>query len=183
MRDDSTKAQNDTRPPPPPASSSPSTSGGGGGGGGAKPERATPPAAEAKEDDNPVKVEGPGPRPVEEIAREHGGDAGAAKPESLEGDRAAGQGEDEGAGAPRRDSAKSLGEGGEGEQCVQSSGLAADGGDFDAARPGAGKEADREYLPFYSSSSHFLLSGYLFLRCSSPLTSAWGAQHGRATVC
>lgn len=39
--------------------------------------------------------------------------------------------------------AKSQGEG-TGEQYVKSSGLAADGGDFDATKPGAGREADRK---------------------------------------
>lgn len=33
---------------------------------------------------------------------------------------------------------------GTGELWVKSTGMAADGGDFDAARPGAGREADRE---------------------------------------
>jgi len=32
---------------------------------------------------------------------------------------------------------------GTGEQWVKTSGLAADGGDFDATKPGAGREADR----------------------------------------
>ena len=31
---------------------------------------------------------------------------------------------------------------------VKSTGLAADGGDFDATKPGAGREADRTYIPF-----------------------------------
>ena len=35
---------------------------------------------------------------------------------------------------------------GTGEQWVKSSGLAADGGDFDATKPGAGREADRKSL-------------------------------------
>lgn len=39
--------------------------------------------------------------------------------------------------------AKSKGEG-TGEQYVKSSGLQADGGDFDATKPGAGREADRK---------------------------------------
>lgn len=37
---------------------------------------------------------------------------------------------------------KSVGEG-TGEKYVKSSGMKAEGGDFDAANPGAGKEADR----------------------------------------
>ena len=35
---------------------------------------------------------------------------------------------------------------GTGEQWVKTSGVAADGGDFDAAKPGAGREADRRFL-------------------------------------
>ncbi|GAB1320147.1 hypothetical protein MFIFM68171_10357 [Madurella fahalii] len=160
MRDDSTKAQIDTRAPPP----STSTSTG--------PEPTTTTAAsgairssqddksnnkghptEGKEEtgeeetieSRPVKVEGPGPRPIAEVAREHGGDAGTVGEE------------EEGVGHRRRDSAKGLGEeeaagkmgmtekdrGGTGEMYVRSSGLAAEGGDFDASRPGAGREADR----------------------------------------
>ena len=41
--------------------------------------------------------------------------------------------------------APSQGEG-TGEKWVKTSGMAADGGDFDAAKPGAGREADRESL-------------------------------------
>lgn len=36
---------------------------------------------------------------------------------------------------------------GTGEQWVKSSGMKADGGDFDASAPGAGREADREFSP------------------------------------
>ncbi|TKA68345.1 hypothetical protein B0A49_04851 [Cryomyces minteri] len=44
----------------------------------------------------------------------------------------------------KKDAAEDAAEGkGTGEQYVRSSGLAADGGDFDVAAPGAGKEADR----------------------------------------
>jgi hypothetical protein len=34
---------------------------------------------------------------------------------------------------------------GTGTEYVKSTGLAADGGDFDASKPGAGREADRKY--------------------------------------
>lgn len=83
--------------------------------------------------ENPTKVEGAGPKPIEEVARSHGGDAGSASKGSL---GAGGAGEGDGPGA------KSQGEV-TGEQYVKSSGLAADGGDFDATKPGAGREADR----------------------------------------
>lgn len=82
--------------------------------------------------DNPTKVEGAGPKPIEEVAKSHGGDAGAVGKDLS----AAGGAEEDGPGAT------SKGEG-TGEQYVKSSGLAADGGDFDATKPGAGREADR----------------------------------------
>lgn len=90
------------------------------------------------ESENPAKVDGPGPKPVEEVARERGGDAGKTgtgdvKPEAGAG-AAPGEGEEE-----EKSESK-----GSGEQYVKSSGLAADGGDFDATKPGAGREADRK---------------------------------------
>ena len=39
---------------------------------------------------------------------------------------------------------------GTGEKYVKSSGMKADGGDFDASNPGAGREADRESYPYLS---------------------------------
>ncbi len=97
---------------------------------------------EAEEDYVPdSKLTGPGPRPLEELAREHGGDAGDLNaPEHPTTDLGGA-----GAGKNRRDSGKSLGREGTGEEYVKSSGLAADGGDFDAAKPGAGREADRAW--------------------------------------
>ncbi|KAB5570849.1 hypothetical protein GE09DRAFT_1104981 [Coniochaeta sp. 2T2.1] len=90
---------------------------------------------------NPDKVDGPGPRPIAEVAKEYGGDAGNAKP-LVGGKKSESNDEDEGDGPQKT----SHGEG-TGEQYVKSSGLKADGGDFDATKPGAGKEADR-MLPF-----------------------------------
>lgn len=52
---------------------------------------------------------------------------------------------------------------GTGEQYVKSTGLAADGGDFDATKPGAGREADRKFL---FPLSVFSLSCLFCLRCS-----------------
>lgn len=83
--------------------------------------------------DNPDKqFDGPGPRPLEVVAKEHGGDAGQNNETSSSG-------------APKQDTARrdSGHEEGTGEKYVKSQGLAADGGDFDAAKPGAGREADR----------------------------------------
>lgn len=83
--------------------------------------------------ENPTKVEGAGPKPIEEVAKAHGGDAGSTSKDSS----GSGGADEDGPGA------KSKGEG-TGEQYVKSSGLAADGGDFDATKPGAGREADRK---------------------------------------
>jgi len=86
-------------------------------------------------EDGEEGVMGDGPRPLATVAKECGGDAGNMKtepePESeSSGDAAAGKdGDGEGKGT--------------GELYVKASGLAADGGDFDAAKPGAGREADR----------------------------------------
>lgn len=87
-------------------------------------------------------MDGPGPRPVDEVARERGGDAGAvagAGAGSSGPDAASKTGGDIGA---AEDSGESKGTG---EEYVKSSGLQADGGDFDATKPGAGKEADRKW--------------------------------------
>ena len=66
---------------------------------------------------------------LEEKARESGG--------NIDQGGASAGGDDDG---PQKES---HGEG-TGEKYVKSSGMKADGGDFDASNPGAGKEADRE---------------------------------------
>jgi hypothetical protein len=89
------------------------------------------------EEANNMDTSGPGPKTLEEKARESGGVVGAK--EGEEGDKPAGEeegGDDDG---PQKES---KGEG-TGEQYVKSSGMKADGGDFDASNPGAGREADR----------------------------------------
>ncbi|KAK8058535.1 hypothetical protein PG994_008983 [Apiospora phragmitis] len=87
----------------------------------------------------------PAPKPLDELARERGGDAGKV------GDTGKGDGgiigdekkdEAEGKEDPNDPHAKSTGEG-TGEKYVKTSGVKADGGDFDATKPGAGREADR----------------------------------------
>jgi len=83
------------------------------------------------------KLDGPGPAPLEEVARKHGGDAGQS--ETSVDKKAEGEDDEEDGSGP---GAKSTGEG-TGEKYVKSSGLKADGGDFDATKPGAGREADR----------------------------------------
>ncbi|KAK9421214.1 hypothetical protein SUNI508_06062 [Seiridium unicorne] len=87
------------------------------------------------------KLDGAGPKPLTEVAKEHGGDAGnsATKSTSGEGESKEAAGDSDDPNDPR---APSKGEG-TGEKYVKSSGLHADGGDFDATNPGAGREADR----------------------------------------
>ncbi|KAI6091986.1 hypothetical protein F4821DRAFT_226003 [Hypoxylon rubiginosum] len=124
---DTSGAQNDVRDPEDPAT---------------HPKAAPTDVNDAEDGPNEAQnLDGPGPKPIEEVAREHGGDAG-----KIEGGAAAdGSGSKE---APKEDEdeggpgAKSKGEG-TGEQYVKTSGLKADGGDFDATKPGAGREADR----------------------------------------
>lgn len=58
---------------------------------------------------------------------------------------------------------------GTGELYVKSTGLAADGGDFDATKPGAGREADRKSLFPLSLCFCSLVS---FLRCSLVLVQS-----------
>ncbi|KAI1841343.1 hypothetical protein JX265_007895 [Neoarthrinium moseri] len=87
------------------------------------------------------KLDGPGPKPLEEVAKEHGGDAGNSDTKIASGasDSKKGEAEPEDPNDPR---APSKGEG-TGEKYIKTSGLAADGGDFDASKAGAGREADR----------------------------------------
>jgi len=122
--DDTTSGQNDTRDP-----SNPQTN-------------PDPTKQDVKQE---VNVDGPGPAPLENVAKEHGGDAGnehSEEPKSedadADADADAGEDEDEDNGIQKHSHGS-----GTGEQWVKSSGLKADGGDFDAAAPGAGKEADR----------------------------------------
>ncbi|TFB01852.1 hypothetical protein CCMA1212_006152 [Trichoderma ghanense] len=91
------------------------------------------------------ELTGKGPRPVEELARENGGNAAAAasddsvsspqdkdsKPEPSVEEKQNHENAHEGDAAAEE------------TEYVKTTGLAADGGDFDAAKPGAGREADR----------------------------------------
>lgn len=90
------------------------------------------------EDAAKVDTSGPGPKSLGEKARETGGtlDAGSAAGKAEDGSKA---GDDDD--GPQKES---HGEG-TGEKYVKSSGMKADGGDFDAAKPGAAREADRKF--------------------------------------
>jgi hypothetical protein len=91
----------------------------------------------------------PGPKPLSTVAREHGGDAGNRTTEggAKGGDSSSvssissSDEEDEDSGVQKHSHGS-----GTGELYVKSSGLQADGGNFDASKPGAGREADRKQL-------------------------------------
>ncbi len=109
---------------------------------------ATKEADDTAENTDAVKVDGPGPKPVSEVAKEHGGDAGSAgsgsNKETSDSNGAA-DAEEEDEDGPQK---VSHGEG-TGEKYIKSSGVQADGGDFDAAKAGAGREAYRELFPVF----------------------------------
>lgn len=89
----------------------------------------------SRPDEEPVpeaELKKPGPKPLEVLAREHGGDAGnTGKEPDTTPARPAGDTETGPSGE------------GSGEKHIKSTGFAAEGGDFDAANAGAGREADR----------------------------------------
>ncbi|KAI0195143.1 hypothetical protein EV127DRAFT_501035 [Xylaria flabelliformis] len=86
------------------------------------------------------KLDGPGPKPVAELAKENGGDAGNDSSASVnKGAKGENKEEKETKEKEEEDNENK----GTGEKYVKTTGLQADGGDFDATKPGAGKEADR----------------------------------------
>lgn len=126
---DTTKAQNDTRDPEDPKTNpknAPTDVDNTGGG------------INAGQDLDKI----PAPKPLDELARERGGDAGKFGDTTTSGTGKVEEKKDE-AEDPSDPHAKSAGEG-TGEKYVKTSGLQADGGDFDATKPGAGREADRK---------------------------------------
>ncbi|KAI0460315.1 hypothetical protein F5B21DRAFT_171 [Xylaria acuta] len=82
------------------------------------------------------KLDGPGPKPLADVAKENGGDAGNDSSSSVD---KADKGEKESKESKEEEHTSK----GTGEEYVKTTGLQADGGDFDATKPGAGKEADR----------------------------------------
>ncbi|PHH72647.1 hypothetical protein CDD82_5862 [Ophiocordyceps australis] len=85
-------------------------------------------------------VMGDGPRPLQTVAKEHGGDAGNVNVDS----KATPPGTNESPGKYGTDvNNESASSKGTGEQYVKTTGFAADGGNFDATQPGAGREAYR----------------------------------------
>lgn len=120
---DSSKGQEDTRSPDDPLTN---------------PKSAPTDVNDADDGPNEAqKLDGAGPKPVEEVARERGGDAGKIETKPApDGDKAP-RGEEDAKDAKEEE------EKGTGEIHVKTTGLQADGGDFDATKPGAGIEADR----------------------------------------
>ncbi|RGP69757.1 hypothetical protein FLONG3_7709 [Fusarium longipes] len=82
--------------------------------------------------------EGPGPRPIEKLAKEYGGDAGNVP---VEGESS--KATEVGSGAGESSKSENQPHDPKEDEYVTASGFAADGGDFDASKPGAGREADR----------------------------------------
>ncbi|KAJ6787615.1 hypothetical protein PWT90_10141 [Aphanocladium album] len=100
----------------------------------------------AHDDEPDVDVSGPGPRDLSTVAKENGGDAGNSSSETTShtsGNKSSSADAAGGGGAPNELPQDTSDEKGTGELHVKSSGLQADGGDFDATKPGAGREADR----------------------------------------
>ncbi|KAF5963421.1 hypothetical protein FBULB1_13404 [Fusarium bulbicola] len=83
--------------------------------------------------------EGPGPQPIEKLAKEHGGDAGNAPVEGTSHKPTEVGSE----GATESSKSENQPHDPKEDEYVTASGFAADGGDFDASKPGAGREADR----------------------------------------
>lgn len=103
-------------------------------------ENTDEPADSSAQGDDKQENLGPAPKSLDVIAKENGGDAGNLKAES-ESTSAKDGGGDASAKVDDDNSDESKGTG---EQYVKTTGLAADGGDFDATKPGAGREADRK---------------------------------------
>ncbi|KAI1133030.1 hypothetical protein F5Y10DRAFT_230000 [Nemania abortiva] len=119
---DSSKGQGDTRPPEDPKTN---------------PKSAPTDVNDTAEEgvNEAQKLDGPGPKPLSEVAKEHGGDAGNSSTSVDNTDKPKDEIEES-----KEEKHESKGTG---EQYVKTTGLQADGGDFDATKPGAGREADR----------------------------------------
>ncbi|PNY24237.1 Uncharacterized protein TCAP_05825 [Tolypocladium capitatum] len=126
------------------------------------------------EGDPDSKVMGAGPKPIATVANEHGGDAGNRN-ETSKGVA------DKSAAAANRagdshDSSDNKGREGMGEQYVRTTGFAADGGNFDATWPGAGREADREF--FLQKPDVYILGiGFTDMRRSTGLLEQKAVHH------
>ncbi|CAG9993301.1 unnamed protein product [Clonostachys byssicola] len=90
------------------------------------------------DESDPPSPKGPGPRPLPVLAKEHHGDAGRIDEDKKSKDKA-----DETAKETPDETSDAGGKAPAQEEYVKSTGFAAEGGDFDATKPGAGREADR----------------------------------------
>lgn len=120
------------------------------------------------------QLDGPGPKPVEDLARENGGDAGNVSSTSSV-DKTSGSQNEEEEGKKAEDKDKDNENKGTGEKYVRSNGLKADGGDFDATQPGAGREADRKFSLLNPST---LLNIFIFLILTSFLRRRFNGRKG-----
>ncbi|KAL6862124.1 hypothetical protein J3F83DRAFT_746799 [Trichoderma novae-zelandiae] len=111
-------------------------------------DKPTEPSANPEEGKPLDELTGKGPRPVEELARENGGNAAAA---SSDNSASAPQDKDNNGNKPqpsveekqKHENDHAGDAAAEATEYVKTTGFAAEGGDFDAAKPGAGLEADR----------------------------------------
>ncbi|KAM0562665.1 hypothetical protein ACHAPJ_002355 [Fusarium lateritium] len=83
--------------------------------------------------------DGPGPRPIEKLAKEHGGDAGNAPVEGTSNKPTEVGSE----GATESSKSENQPHDPKEDEYITASGFKAEGGDFDASNPGAGHEATR----------------------------------------
>ncbi|CAH0016569.1 unnamed protein product [Clonostachys rhizophaga] len=97
----------------------------------------TPESDKDLDESGPPSPKGPGPRPLPVLAKEHQGDAGR-----IDDDKTSKEKADEAA-KVTPDETSDAGSKAPVQEYVKSTGFAAEGGDFDATKPGAGKEADR----------------------------------------
>ncbi|CAI6085250.1 unnamed protein product [Clonostachys chloroleuca] len=97
----------------------------------------TPESEKDLDESDPPSPKGPGPRPLPVLAKEHNGDAGR-----IDDDKNSKENADEAA-KVTPDETSDAGSKAPVQEYVKSTGFAAEGGDFDATKPGAGREADR----------------------------------------
>lgn len=97
---------------------------------------------------NDIDFDSPGPKPIAQVAKEHGGDAGNLGKDGVKvgndsktsiSSSSSSSSEEELPKGPTNEKKKPTGD----VEYLKSSGVAADGGNFDASNPGAGADADR----------------------------------------
>lgn len=109
--------------------------------GAAAPESGAAPQQKQQGADRPMEV--PEGKQEDAIANKKAAAENAMSQDIGDGPKPLGE-EDSSEGGQKESMGSTSTEKGTGTQYVKSSGVAAEGGDFDATKPGAGKEADRE---------------------------------------